>query len=137
ERYWAEKGKGAFLNQRRLKVSVRDKIEDCILALGHVEDEPAYLDRVFPLYVRRGMRSMGSGTLDMAYVAAGRFDGMWIRKFHPWDVAAGQLLVKEAGGMISELNGSPITPVSFSVIAANKAVYPQLLEMVKANSKTD
>ena len=79
-----------------------------------------------------GIRRFGSTALDMAWVAAGRYDGYWERNLNPWDLAAGQLIVLEAGGQISEIDGAPTSSRSTTMIAANSDLHPQILERIKA-----
>src|SRR6059058_4658164 len=109
ELYIAERGKGAFLNDQRLRVAGRRKLNECVVACGlphigrgdHEEfrrEMAAIQDRV------AGLRRFGAAALDLAFVAAGRLDGYWERNLQPWDIAAGQIMVREAGGMISDID---------------------------------
>src|SRR3954462_9494049 len=124
EMYWAEKGAGAFLNDRRLRVSARRQLGEALIATGlpfrgHPK-HPAYnatLSRV--MEATSGVRRFGSAALDLAYVAAGRYDGYWGFALSPWDLAAGLLLVREAGGFVSDLAGGRAMMTSGDVLAAN------------------
>jgi myo-inositol-1(or 4)-monophosphatase len=135
EMFMAEKGQGAFLNDRRLRVSARTDLADCLIATGipfrgH-GDHDTYLDqlrRLMPTVA--GVRRMGSAALDLAYVAAGRYDGYWEIALQPWDLAAGLLLVREAGGYATEFgdNGNPVR--SGNVLAANTKIHAPLQKVL-------
>lgn len=110
EMYTAEKGGGAFVNGRRIRVSSRRQLVDSIVATGIPRaDKPGHLEFLKMLggMMSRtaGVRRFGSAALDLAYVAAGRFDGYWESNLQPWDIAAGIILVREAGGYVSDLTG--------------------------------
>src|SRR6202012_3615764 len=111
ELYIAERGKGAFLNDQRLRVAARRKLDECVVACGlpHIGrgDHGLALKEMAALQNRvAGFRRFGAASLDMAFVAAGRLDGYWERNLQPWDMAAGQILVREAGGTVSGLEGN-------------------------------
>jgi myo-inositol-1(or 4)-monophosphatase len=128
EMFWAERGAGAFLNSQRLRVSARRRLEDALLATGipfrgH-GDADAFerqLRHVMPKVA--GVRRFGSAALDLAYVAAGRFDGYWETDLKPWDVSAGVVLVQEAGGYVTEIGGGRVPQAGESVLAANTALH--------------
>lgn len=106
EMFWATKGGGAYLNDRRLRVSARTRMSDALIATGlpfkGAPKHPRYLDTVNAIMGKvAGIRRFGSAALDLAWVAAGRFDGYWEYGILPWDIAAGILLVREAGGMVT------------------------------------
>lgn len=134
ELFHAEKGQGAFLNDRRLRVSARDQLSEAVVAsgmpfLGH-GDRAVFLeelDRV--MAATSGVRRWGTASLDLAYVAAGRFDGFWERDLSPWDVGAGVVLVREAGGYVSEIDGAPHRPDSPSIVAANDRLHGGLVRL--------
>jgi myo-inositol-1(or 4)-monophosphatase len=135
EMYYAEKGKGAFLNDKRLRVSSRSTLTDCVIATGiPFHGRPGHkpflkqLERIMGAVA--GVRRMGTASLDLAYVAAGRCDGFWETGLQPWDVAAGVLLVREAGGFITELDGGKNVVASGNVLAANPKIHKQLLEIL-------
>ena len=126
ELFWAEKGGGAYMNERRLRVSGRGRMIDCVFAAGMPTAKSA-----IPLAVRdigqlmpasAGVRHWGSPALAMCYVAAGRFDGYFERGIRPWDVAAGIVLVKEAGGFVEPIGEQPILE-GRTVVAANGDVF--------------
>ncbi len=124
ELYWAEKGQGAFLNDRRLRVSGRRHLEDALIAtgmpfLGHGDPVvfQAELQALMPRIA--GIRRFGAASLDLAYVAAGRYDAFWERGLSPWDVAAGIVIVREAGGFVSEIEGGHRQLTAGSILAAN------------------
>jgi myo-inositol-1(or 4)-monophosphatase len=127
EIFVAEKGAGAWVNDRRLRVSGRREMSEAIFATGGREDLPGTL-RAFATLTPRtaGIRRWGSAALDLAYVAAGRFDGFWERGLNPWDVAAGLLLVREAGGFAGtiEADGNPVE--DGSLVVANPNLYETL-----------
>ena len=135
EQFHAEKGGGAFLNDRRLRVSGRTRMEDALIGTGipfkgHGEHGTfaAEVERVSAEVA--GVRRWGAATLDLAYVAAGRLDGFWERGLSPWDIAAGALLVREAGGYFSTLDGKPWTLDGDTVLAANSYLHQPLASLV-------
>src|SRR5215472_5884288 len=110
ELYIAERGKGAFLNDQRLRVAGRRKLNECVIACGlpHIGrgDHQLALKEMTAIQNRvAGLRRFGAASLDMAFVAAGRFDGFWERNLQPWDMAAGLIMVREAGGTVSGIDG--------------------------------
>jgi myo-inositol-1(or 4)-monophosphatase len=124
ELYWAEKGEGAFLNERRLRVSARSELDSALFATGlpfkgrpGLAQALAEAGRV--LEQTAGVRRFGSAALDLAYVAAGRYDAYWERGLNPWDVAAGIVLVREAGGVVSEIDGGAKPQSAGSILASN------------------
>jgi myo-inositol-1(or 4)-monophosphatase len=139
EMFVAEKGHGAYLNNKRLRVAARKTLAHALIGTGfpfhgHAEDRfpriQAELSTIMP--ATAGIRRMGAASLDLAYVAAGRFDAFWERGLAPWDVAAGLLLVKEAQGMVSDLSGGQNMLDTGHILAANDALHPQLLKALKA-----
>ena len=124
EMFWAEKGVGAYLNDRRIRVSSRDRLDHALIATGtpfkgkgNRPQFQAELDQV--MANTAGIRRFGSAALDLAYVAAGRYEGYWERALSPWDMAAGIILVREAGGFVGEIEGKAIRIDSPSILAAN------------------
>lgn len=124
EMFWAEKGGGAYVNQRRLRVSGRKNLDECLVATGTPYgahgDTPEFLrmiKNVMPFIA--GIRRFGSAALDLAYVAAGRFDAYFEKDISPWDVAAGIIIVKEAGGTVSEISGKDDIFNNKNILAAN------------------
>jgi len=139
ELYWAEKCRGAFLNDRCLRVAARRELADAVIATGIPfmgrPGHAAFLKELHQIAQRvSGVRRFGSAALDLAYVAAGRFDGYWERGLNKWDIAAGVLMVTEAGGLVSAANGDPdpVAEDGKGVCAANLELHPLLLERLKA-----
>lgn len=135
EMFSAEKGRGAFMNDRRLRVSARRDFHNCLLGTGVTMANPQYhrqfldsIEKVLP--VSAGLRRMGSASLDLAYVAAGRLDGYWEYTLKPWDVAAGIILIREAGGIITQLNGQAKNLQEGDVLAGNPFVHEQLIKIL-------
>lgn len=137
ELFVATRGGGTTLNGRRVRVSERDDLEACLLATGFPYDRvlfPSALRAFETLSLRcQAVRRAGSAALDMAYVACGRFDGYWELVVRPWDVAAGALLVLEAGGFVTKLNQTAFTPVCGQVLASNGAVHAAMVEGLAAS----
>ena len=135
--FWAERGKGAYNNDKRLRVAARRRLEDCVLATGiPFMGKPGhgqFLKELHQLSGRvAGVRRFGSAALDLAWVAAGRFDGFWERDLKPWDVAAGVLLVTEAGGKVTAVDGQPLVLHQPTMLAANLELHPLLAERIAA-----
>jgi len=136
EMFVAERGHGAYLNDKRLRVAARTNLPDIVVASGAPfmgKDGRAEflkeLDAV--LAATSGMRRLGSAALDLAWVAAGRFDAFWERKLQPWDIAAGLLLVREAGGVVSDLTGRDMMLQTGDVLAANDSLHRTLLQLIR------
>ncbi len=136
--FWAERGKGAFLNnEKRLRVAARKHLDEAVLATGipflGKPGHGQFLKELHQISQRvAGVRRFGSAALDLAYVAAGRFDGFWERDLKIWDMAAGAVLVTEAGGKLTDVEGALFTPSSTTVLAANAELHPQVLEKLKS-----
>lgn len=129
--YWAEKGQGAYLNDHRLRVSGRRELSNAVIASGFPvmgrSDHKVFLAQYAALMEEvAGLRRFGSAALDLAYVAAGRFDGFWEEGLSPWDIAAGLLLVRESGGFVTELDGGEAMMQSGSIVAANDHLHGDL-----------
>ncbi|MBR0661557.1 inositol monophosphatase [Roseomonas oryzicola] len=134
ELFWAEKGVGAFLNDRRLRVSGRKEMKEAVFATGipfagvpRKAEFSAILHRIMPQVA--GVRRFGAAALDLAWVAAGRYDGFWELGLKKWDVAAGLLMVKEAGGFWTDPEGGDAYETG-NVVAGNPALQPKLREVV-------
>jgi myo-inositol-1(or 4)-monophosphatase len=142
ELYWAEKGLGAYLNDRRIRVSSRRKLDQSVIATGitgrrTVEDDDrrafvAQFEAV--VAAAAGVRRFGSASLDLAYVAAGRYEAFWESHLGPWDIAAGMVLVREAGGYISEIDGGKNMLASGSTLAANAYLHQQLGKLLRGTA---
>jgi len=135
ECFIAEPGKGAFLNGERIAVSRTESLDDSLLATGFPYDIRETDDnnlREFAAFATsaRAVRRAGSAALDMAYVACGRFDGFWEFKLAPWDVAAGILLVEEAGGKISSWTGEECDLFKGEILASNSLIHMQMLDVL-------
>jgi myo-inositol-1(or 4)-monophosphatase len=136
EMYSAEKGIGAFVNDRRLRVSARRQLADAVIGTGMPYrmhgDQETYLGTLAAVMAATsGVRRMGAGALDLAYVAAGRYDGFWEFGLKPWDIAAGMLLVREAGGYVSDLAGGRTMMTSGDVLAANDHLHLPLAALIR------
>ncbi len=138
ELFWAQRGKGAFLNGERLKVSEAATVDRAVLATGFPYDR--HHDSVdnfaqLQAFLKRcqGLRRFGACSLDLSWVAAGRLDGFWEFKLAAWDIAAGLLLVEEAGGRVSRIDGSPIGfPTKKNhVVLSNGQIHQEMLEILK------
>ncbi len=141
EMFWAEKGIGAYLNDRRLRVSGRRQLGEALIAtgipFGGRGDQPTYLATLLRVAAATGgVRRLGAAALDLAYVAAGRYDGYWEFGLFPWDIAAGLLLVREAGGFVSDLAGGQEMLTSGNVLAANSHLHLPLAAMLKEAMRT-
>ncbi len=137
EMFWAEKGVGCYLNRRRLRVSSRRDLADAVLATGISSRAPpgkdAFLATVdITLGRTAGVRRFGAAALDLAYVAAGRYDGFWEFGLSPWDVAAGIVLVREAGGFATDIDGADKMVYGGSIVAANEPLHAPVLRMLRA-----
>ena len=137
EIFSTEKGSGSYLNNQRIRVSSRKKLEDCIIFTGGPrqasKNKEVSLEeyKKFSSKVLIPIRKMGSASLDMAYVAAGRCDGFWQRDLNYWDVAAGILLVKEAGGFVTDFIGEDKYLENKSILAANSRINEAMIEVLK------
>jgi myo-inositol-1(or 4)-monophosphatase len=135
ELYTAEKGAGAYLNDRRLRVSARRDITDAVIGTGvphlGIGDHAGYMGELRQVMANSaGIRRIGSAALDLAYVAAGRFDGFWENGLSPWDMAAGLLLIREAGGFVTDSEGRDQIFDTRTVVAGNEHIHKQLLAIL-------
>jgi len=137
ELFWAEKGQGAHLNERRLRVSARRKLEESLIGtgapfMGH-GDHPVFIRQAQAVMAKTaGIRRMGAAALDLAFVAAGRLDGFWEAPLQPWDMCAGIVLVREAGGYVTEIGGGNGMMASGSVLAANDQLHRPLGDLLRS-----
>lgn len=135
ELYIAERGKGAFLNDTRLRVAGRKQLSECVIACGlpHLGRGDHELSRAEMTAIQpkvAGLRRFGAASLDMAFVAAGRFDGYWERNLQAWDIAAGMIMIREAGGMVGDIHGGELLKTG-NVVCGNEAVHGELVKFLK------
>ncbi|MEA3488757.1 MAG: inositol monophosphatase family protein [Candidatus Omnitrophota bacterium] len=135
EFFTAEEGKGAFLNGDRIKVSDRGSVKDSLIATGFaygVQGKIANL-RSFEIMLKnaQAVRRAGSAAMDLCYVACGRFDGFWEIGLSPWDTAAGQLIVKEAGGRVTTLCGEPFDIFRKRILATNGEIHKEMIKLLE------
>lgn len=138
--FWAEKGQGAFLNHQRLRVSERRRLDDCVVATGIPfkgrGDHKGFLAEMETVMAEvAGIRRFGAASLDLAYVAAGRYEGFWERGLSPWDCAAGVLLVTEAGGFVGEIGGGRNPIYGGTILAANSHMHLTLGKLLRVSEK--
>ena len=136
ELFTATKGVGAYLNDRRIRVSRTDKLEDALMGTGFPFREVGHLDDYLRMFrnvtmATSGIRRPGAAALDLAWVACGRIDGFWEMGLSPWDMAAGALLVREAGGLIGDLDGNEGFLDSGRVVATNAKLFSAMLQLLK------
>jgi len=134
--FWAEKGGGAYLNGHRIRVSARREMEDSLFATGipfaDKKDHARYLRQLKVVMAgSSGVRRFGSAALDLAYVAAGRYEGFWEIGLHPWDIAAGIVLVREAGGFVSDIAGGAEMMATGEIVAANDHLHGPLVKILR------
>jgi myo-inositol-1(or 4)-monophosphatase len=140
ELYWAEKGMGAYHNNRRLRVSNRQHMADALIATGlpfkGKPKHPRYMETLAAVVPEvAGVRRFGAAALDLAWVAAGRFDGFWEYGLSAWDIAAGILLVREAGGSVTDMDGKERMLETGEVLAATPSLHKPLARLVQAAAK--
>jgi len=133
--FWAEKGKGAFINDKRLRVSSRRQMNESLFATGIPfagrEGHKPFLTQLENIMaVSAGVRRYGSAALDLAYVAAGRYEGFWEQGLNAWDIAAGIIIVREAGGYVSDFDGKDGMLDSGSIIASNDVLHGPLKKLI-------
>jgi myo-inositol-1(or 4)-monophosphatase len=136
ELFTATKGVGAYLNDRRIRVSRTDRLEDALMGTGFPFREVGHLDDYLRMFknvtlATSGIRRPGAAALDLAWVACGRIDGFWEMGLSPWDMAAGALLVREAGGLIGDLDGNEGFLDSGRVVATNAKLFSAMLQLLK------
>jgi myo-inositol-1(or 4)-monophosphatase len=136
ELYTAERGGGAFLNDRRLRVAARRVLSDAVIGcaiphLGRGNHGKALVEQRHVMGEVAGMRSFGAAALDLAYVAAGRLDGFWEVGLSPWDIAAGIVLIREAGGYATDFDGGTALLETGGIVAGNEHIHKALIEVVK------
>ena len=135
EMFCAEKGNGAYLNNSRIRVSNKKKVKDALLVTGGPKGASKIKEKIFSEYINisknvSNVRKFGSAALDMAYVACGRFDGYWQRELNYWDIAAGIILVKEAGGFIDFFEEDVSSPLKKNILASNSNIHDEIRELI-------
>ena len=135
EMFCAEKGNGAYLNNSRIRVSNKKKLKDALIVTGGPKGASKIKDKIFSEYINvsknvSNVRKFGSAALDMAYVACGRFDGYWQRELNYWDIAAGIVILKEAGGFIDFFENDPKEPLKKNILASNTNIHNDLRELI-------
>ena len=135
ELFTATRGRGAFLNERRIRVSKRDRLAECLIGTGFPFRSFEHLDEYVGMFKSitehtAGIRRPGAAALDLAYVAAGRLDGFWEIGLSPWDMAAASLLILEAGGLVSNFDGEATYLDDGHIVCGSPKVFPQLLKLV-------
>ena len=136
EMFYAEKGNGAYLNNSRIRVSKKNKIEDALIVTGGPKGTSKIKDKIFSEYINvsnnvSNVRKFGSAALDLAYVACGRFDGYWQRELNYWDIAAGIIILKEAGGFLDFFEEDKNFPLKKNILASNSLIHGKLSELIK------
>ena len=137
ETFVAEKGNGSYLNNQRIRVSSRSKLENCIIFTGGPRSESKNKDLAMEEYKKFSskvlipIRKMGSASLDIAYVAAGRCDGFWQRNLNYWDIAAGIIIVRESGGFVTDFYGENKYLENKTILASNSKINKEMVEVLK------
>jgi myo-inositol-1(or 4)-monophosphatase len=137
EFFEAEKEKGALLNNESIKVSDKVNLKDSLIGTGFpydvYKDPDPTLDYLKKVIVKaQGIRRAGAAAVDLCYVAAGRLDGFWEQGLNPWDTAAGSIILKEAGGIISDYDGNPYNPFVKTILASTPGIHSKMLEVLKS-----
>ena len=135
EMFCAEKGNGAYLNNSRIRVSNKKKLKDALLVTGGPNGASKIKNKIYSEYINvsnnvSNVRKFGSAALDMAYVACGRFDGYWQRELNYWDIAAGVIILREAGGFIDFFEDDLSYPLKKNVLASNSNIHQELKELI-------
>ncbi|MGC1466727.1 MAG: inositol monophosphatase family protein [Pseudolabrys sp.] len=140
ETFLAERGKGAFLNEQRIRVAARTRLNESIIACGlpHLGRGDLALGQKETAVIQgqvAGLRRFGAAALDLAWVAAGRFDGYWERDLKPWDMAAGTILVREAGGFVTDLDGGDAMFAKGHIVAGNETILRETQRLLRQAAK--
>jgi myo-inositol-1(or 4)-monophosphatase len=136
ELFTAERGEGARVNGRRMHVTSEASLIDSLVVTGFPPQSSSLRQTQLAAFAAflaraRAVRRLGSAALDLAFVAAGRFDGFWEHSLHAWDVAAGGIIVAEAGGLVTGFDGSPFDPFAGQIVASNGALHPEMLAVLE------
>ncbi len=139
ELFAAEQGSGAFLNGERLAVTTAGTLQEALMVTGfpyHLADTPEGPLVHFNNFTRasQGIRRLGSAALDLAYIAAGRFDGYWEISLNPWDMAAGVIIVREAGGLVTDFQGRPVDIYRKEILATNGRIHQECMAVLRRGS---
>ena len=135
EMYCAEKGNGAYLNNTRIRVSNKKQLRDSLIVTGGPKSSSKIKDKIFSEYIVvsknvSNVRKFGSAALDIAYVACGRFDGYWQRELNYWDIAAGLIILKEAGGFVEFFDYHKNDPLKKNILATNSNIHNELRDLI-------
>ena len=135
EMFSAETGKGSYLNGDPIKPSNTDELSNSLLGTGFLHEDESLVEKNLVhfsnfIWNAQGVRRDGSAALDLCYVANGRFDGFWELGLHVWDMAAGAFIVKEAGGLVTNINGGEFTPYKGEIVASNGLIHSQMVELL-------
>ena len=135
EMFYAEKGCGAYLNNSRIRVSNKKKIKDALIVTGGPKYSSKIKDKIFSEYIRvsknvSNVRKLGSAALDLAFVAAGRFDAYWQRELNYWDIAAGVIILRESGGFVDFIEDDKNFPLKKNILASNSNIHEELRELI-------
>lgn len=139
ETFWAQEGQGAYLGSKRIQVSKQNSMQKGLFATGFSYDRNSIQFKknmeLFEHFYKmsNGIRRLGSAALDLCFVAAGRYEGFWEYNLEPWDVAAGKIIVEEAGGMVTNMDGSTFNPKTKAILASNGLVHQEMLQIFKQN----
>lgn len=137
ESFWAQEGRGAYIGMKRIEVSKVRDLQKALLATGFPYDRkgPRFEKNVelFDHFYREsmGIRRSGSAAMDLCFLACGRYDAFWEYDLKPWDIAAGKIILEEAGGIVTNMDGSPLTPKTGSLLASNGSLHESLLQSFK------
>ena len=136
EMFFAEKGNGAYLNNSRIRVSKKNKIQESLIVTGGPKGASKIKNKIYSEYINvsnnvSNIRKFGSAALDMAYVACGRFDGYWQRELNYWDIAAGIIILKEAGGFVDFFDEDKNLPFKKNILATNSIIHEDLKDLIK------
>ena len=136
EMFCAEKGNGAYLNNSRIRVSNKKKLKDALLVTGGPRQSSKIKEEIFSEFIKVSnsvlspVRKFGSAALDVAYVACGRFDGYWQRELNYWDIAAGLVILKEAGGLVNFFEKDNEAPLKRNILASNSNIHDELRDLI-------
>ena len=136
EMFCAEKGNGAYLNNSRIRVSNKKKLKDALLVTGGPRQSSKIKEEIFSEFIKVSnsilspVRKFGSAALDVAYVACGRFDGYWQRELNYWDIAAGLVILKEAGGLVNFFEKDNGAPLKRNILASNSNIHDELMDLI-------